>query len=351
MEEKLDQKPCFGSDGSRFFAFAAWSLGRLVSISCLLAFGLLATGCGIPSFLITPVQNTNKLEEKTVSEGKGWGGGKIAIIEVEGMLMNMRAGGLLQPTENKVSQFTQEMEAAAKDPGVKAVVLRVNSPGGTVTASDIMYETVLRFKKETGKPVVASLQDVAASGAYYVSCAADKIVAHPTAIVGSIGVIFNTFTIEGTLEKIGAKSIAIKSGPLKDMGSPFRELDPDSRKVMQGMVDEYYARFVGVVTSHRNLKDPGMLKTATDGRVFSGVKAAEIGLADRTGLLTDALDEAKALAKAPDAKVILYRRPYGYSGSIYAQDATPEPRANVLQLSVPGLRDSIPAGFYYMWMP
>src|SRR5690349_17315542 len=99
---------------------------------------LVACGCGVPSFLITPVQNTNSLEEHTVEPGSGWGAGKIAIIEVEGMLMNAKAGGLLQPTENHVSRFTQEMDRAAKDEAVKAVVLRVNSPGGTVTASDIM---------------------------------------------------------------------------------------------------------------------------------------------------------------------------------------------------------------------
>src|SRR5439155_6131609 len=141
------------------------------------------------------------------------------------------------------------LEMAEKDPSVKAVVLRVNSPGGTVTASDIMYETLLRFKQQTHKPVVASLQDLAASGAYYISCGADKIVAHPTSVVGSIGVIFNAFILQGTLEKIGAKAEAIKSGPLKDMGSPFREIDPESLAVMQRMVDEDYKRFVAVRTT------------------------------------------------------------------------------------------------------
>ena len=123
----------------------------LLSFCCFLS-----AGCGVPSFLITPVQNTNRLEEHTVMAGKGWSPPKIAIIEVEGMLMNMRTGGLLQPTENTVSRFTQEMERAAADPDVRAVVLRVNSPGGTVTASDIMYQTVTRFREKTKKPVVAS---------------------------------------------------------------------------------------------------------------------------------------------------------------------------------------------------
>jgi protease-4 len=314
-------------------------------------FSAILAGCGAPSFLITPVQNTNALEEHTVELGKGFGGGKIVVIEVEGMLMNSKSGGLLQATENHVSRFTQELEKAAKDSSVKAVVLRVNSPGGTVTASDIMYQNVLRFKQETKKPVVASLQDVAASGAYYISCGADKIVAHPTSIVGSIGVIFNSFTFAGTLEKIGAKSEAIKSGPLKDMGSPFRDLDAASREVMQGMVDEYYKRFVGVVTANRPLPTGDKAKMITDGRVFSGERAVELGLADRTGLLNDAIDEAKKMAHAENAKTIIYKRPYGYSGSIYAQGETGEPRANVYELKIPGVNDRLPTGFYYLWAP
>src|SRR4051794_8549157 len=274
----------------------------MIRVACA-ALSLLfaAAGCGMPSFLVTPVQNTSALEEETVRDGQGFSAPKIAIVEVDGMLLNMKSGGMLQATENQVSRFTQEMEKAARDPAVKAVVLRVNSPGGTVTASDIMYETVKRFREQTKKPVVASLQDVAASGAYYVSCAADKIVAHPTAVVGSIGVIFNTFNIQGTLEKIGAKTDAIKSGPLKDMGSPFKELDPQARAVMQAMVDEYYARFVNVVTSNRPPRDSETLKLTTDGRVFSGTRAVELGLADRTGLLDDAIDEAKKMANAPNA--------------------------------------------------
>jgi protease-4 len=322
-------------------------MNRLAFAALLLFF---ASGCGIPSFLVTPVENPTKLEEQTVSEGQGFASSKIAIIEVDGMISNAKSGGLLQPGENPVSLFTQEMEKATKDPAVKAIVLRVNSPGGTVTASDIMYETVMRFKAETHKPVVASLQDLAASGAYYVSCSADKIIAHPTSIVGSIGVIFSTFTFEGTLEKIGAKSEAIKSGPLKDMGSPFKNLDPDARAVMQGMVDEYYKRFVSIVTSHRTIKD-AELKMATDGRVFSGTHAVEIGLVDRTGLLNDAIDEAKKMANAKDAKVVMYRRSYGYSGSIYAQSPIPQPQATVMELKLPGVHDPLPTGFYYMWMP
>ncbi|HYO10061.1 MAG TPA: signal peptide peptidase SppA [Tepidisphaeraceae bacterium] len=320
----------------------------------LIVLCLALPGCGVPSFLITPIQNTNALQEvEAQPKQKGArGGGKIAMIEIDGMLINARSGGFLQPTENPLSVFTQQLAQAEQDPQVKAVVLRVNSPGGTVTTSDAMYEIVQRFRQKTGKPVVAALQEVAASGAYYVSCASDRIVAQPTTVVGSIGVIFNTFDFSGTMNKIGASSTAIKSGALKDMGSPFKPLSADERAVMQGMVNEYYARFVEVVKTTRPIKDPASLSTSTDGRVFSGQRALELGLVDELGLLEDAIDVARDLAKAPGAKAVMYKRPYGYRGSIYANSELPQPQANhnVTRLELPG-GPWLPTGFYYLWNP
>jgi len=309
-----------------------------------------AAGCGTPSFLVTPVSNTNKLEEVTLKEGKG---GKIAIIPVEGMISNAKEGGFLQPTENPLSLFTQQLDLAASDSDVKAVVLRISSPGGTVSSADAMYEQILRFRKRTGKPVVAAFQEVAASGAYYIACGCDRIVAQPTSVVGSIGVIFYTFNISGTLNKIGAQSEALKSGPLKDMGSPFRPLNSEDRAVMQGMIDEYYARFVGVVTENRPGIPSQSLKTVTDGRVFSGRHAKDLGLVDDLGLLEDAVRTTKKMAKAPHAEVIMYKRPYGYGGSIYASAPVPQPQqaSNVTQLTLPGASHFVPSGFYYLWNP
>jgi protease-4 len=313
---------------------------------------LLVAGCGMPSFLITPVGNTSTLEESVVEEGKG--SGKIAIIELEGMLANMKSGGLFAPTENKMSLFVQQLEKAAKDSSVKAVVLRVNSPGGTVTATDTMYQLIQRFKKETHKPVIASTQEVAASGGYYVACAADKIVAHPTSVVGSIGVIFYTFDASGTMSKIGLRSEAIKSAPMKDIGSPFRPSTAEERAVMQGMVDEYYGRFKEVVVANRPIKDAPTLKLVSDGRVFSGAQCVELGLADQTGMLSDAIELARKMAKAPGAEVVLYKRPYGYTGSIYASSELPAPTAqgpSSLNVELPGARSFLPTGFYYVWEP
>jgi protease-4 len=242
------------------------------------------------------------------------------------------------------------MDKAASDPTVKAVVLRINSPGGTVTCSDTMYEMVKKFRDTTKKPVIADTQEVTASGAYYLACGCDKIVAHPTSVVGSIGVIFQTFEVSGIMSKLGITSNAIASGPFKEMGSPFKPLRDDERALMQQMVDEYYSRFLNVVTTNRHI-DPAHLKEATDGRVFSGAKAVEIGLADQTGLLDDALNLAKQMANAPTAQVVMYKRPYGYSGSIYSTSTIQPPRSDVMKLDIPAADDLIPTGFYYLWQP
>jgi protease-4 len=321
---------------------------------------ILVGGCGTPSFLITPVANSNTLDEQELQSGS-WGGGKVVIIPVEGVLANAKVGGLLQPTENVLSIFTQELQKAADDSSVKAVVLRVNSPGGTVTASDAMYQLVKRFKARTGKPVVASAQEVAASGAYYVSCAADRIVAQPSSLVGSIGVIFETLEFEGTLQKIGVNAGAIKSGSLKDMGSPFRTMNPAERQVFQDMVEEDFAGFIKIVTDNRpNVEKPvddllqyekSTYAGTFSGRVWSGRKAKELGLVDQLGLLEDAVTLAKTLANAPNAATVMYNRPYGYGGSIYASNTAPAPRAESLTLQFPGQSQIMPSGMYYLWQP
>jgi protease-4 len=326
------------------------------AIVLLAAVVLLAAGCGTPSFLITPVSNTSELEETQVAPGKGFAPSKVALIEVEGMLINAKTGGFLQPQENKLSLFTQQMDRAANDDSVKAVVLRINSPGGTVVCSDTMYQIICKFRQSTGKPVIADTQEMTCSGAYYVACGCDRIVAQPTSIVGSIGVIFQTFEVTGLMGKIGVRSNAVTSGLNKEMGSPFKELTPEERAIMQHMVDDFYARFRGVVTANRHIA-PENLAMTTDGRVFSGTEAVRLGLADQNGLLDDAIDLARTMGHAPGAEVIMYKRPYGYSGSIYsASPMSPEEAADrngptELRLSVPGAEDALPAGFYYVWEP
>ena len=317
---------------------------------------LLIGGCGMPSFLITPVGSSSELEELVADPGET-SRRKIALIEVEGMLANTRAtsGGILGGGgENKVSLLKQQLDAAAADDRVKGVVLRINSPGGTVAASDTMYEMVQHFRESTGKPVVAYCQDIAASGGYYVACAADEIHASEASIVGSIGVILQAPDLSGLMEKVGVSVSSLKSGPLKDMGSPYDGLDDNERAVMQTMVDEMYASFTAVVDDARG--DAVDRSLAYDGRVFTGTQAMEVGLLDRLCGLEESIDRARRLAKAPGAAVIQYKRPFGYSGSIYASSPMSVPAASEgqLRVEVPGLDRVAPMlrpGMYYLWQP
>lgn len=320
---------------------------RTVLFSLIVALTLVCAGCGTPSFLITPVSNPTELEEAKVAPGNGE---KIAIIPVEGMLLDSRGGGFLQQQENPLSLFVQELDRAATDDRVKAVVLRINSPGGSVTTSDTMYRAVQEFRKRTHKKVIASAQEIDASGAYYVSCAADKVVATPTSLVGSVGVIFETFDLVGTMDKLGIRSEAFVSGDLKEMGSPLKHRDDKEKQVIQTLVNEYFAGFSSLVAQNRPLKANAM-DEIKDGRIFSGTRAVELGLADQTGGLDDAIALARTLAEIPNAQVVMYKRPFGYGGSIYASTQTPQPQSNVLQLRLPMELPFLPAGFYYLWQP
>ena len=330
----------------------------VLPLACL---ALLVGGCSLPSLLIQPVSSSPELKETVVEAGKTRRE-KIAVIQVEGLIANTRAGsgGLLGAEENPVSKFKQQLDAAAADRAVKAVVLRMDTPGGTVAASDLLYSLVQDFKKSTGKPVVAACQTVCASGGYYVACAADEIHAAPTSLVGSIGVILELPDASVLLDKIGVKFNAIKSAPLKDLGSPFKPLGDADRAVLQGTVDEFYARFKKVVLAARPVRDE---QTAFDGRIFTGEGAKEMGLVDRVCQLQESIDRARELAKSPGARVVMYRRPYGYQGSIYAggEDLTPragsdQPSAQLaaalarLPLVADVSRMTRP-GFYYLWRP
>ncbi|HWB53422.1 MAG TPA: signal peptide peptidase SppA [Tepidisphaeraceae bacterium] len=316
-------------------------------------FCLFLAGCGLPSFVVTPVAHPSEIQEVTVKSGHGWfPSKKIAIIEVEGMLVNAKGNGLLTPAENQMSLFIQQLNEAENDAHVRAIVLRINSPGGTVNTADTMYQALMKFRQKTHKPIIADTQDLCASGAYYVACAADKIVAQPTSVVGSIGVIFETFDVENGLNKIGISTMAIKSAPLKDLASPFHHRTKAEVAVLQRIVNEYYARFKSIVATRRHITSTKELDYLANGQVFTGTDAVRLHLADVNGTLPDAIKLAKEMAHAPNASVIMYKHPYGDSGSIYASADTPAPKAsNSLSLSLPGESLFVPPGFYYLWEP
>ncbi|MHC5003996.1 MAG: signal peptide peptidase SppA, partial [Planctomycetota bacterium] len=304
---------------------------------------------------VMPVDNGLTETVVMADEGTGWGtsAAKVAMIDVTGLMADAETSGLLADNENPVALLSESLERARVDSSVSAVILRINSPGGTVTASDVMYRDVVRFRDETGKPVVVLMGEVAASGGYYLACAGDRVIAHPTSITGSIGVIIQTINVAEGMKRIGVRAESITSGPNKRMGSPLEPMPEEHRELLQGIVDEFYAGFRAVVVEARSGLSPGDLDWVTDGRVVTGNRAAEVGLVDATGDLHDAFASAKELASLPRARLVKYHRATQRVGSPYARTPAPPAAAqlNVLQLNLDGgpLREG--TGFYYLWDP
>src|SRR5262249_55063967 len=250
---------------------------------------------------ICPACSDGPVEEAIIRDAKScFCRDRVAIIDVEGLILNAKTGGLLTgDSDNPVSLFRERLHAAADDGRVKAVVLRINSPGGGGTASDILYRELLHFRKETGKPVVACMMDVAASGGYYVAMGSDVVYAHPTTVTGSIGVIMSLYDASGLFAKLGVASNPIKSGPNKDIGNPARPMSDGERAILQGMIDQFYGEFVKVVARGRGLSEE-RVRALADGRIYTGMEAQELGLVDHVGYLEDAIAVAKSMAGISD---------------------------------------------------
>jgi len=213
--------------------------------------------------------------------------------------------GVITSSRRYVS-FINELE---KDPRIKAVILRIDSPGGGVAASQEIYDAIKRLR-EKGKPVVASMGAVAASGGYYIACAADKIVAEPGSVTGSIGVIIEMAGVEELLNKIGIRVEVIKSGKHKDIGSPFRPMTDEERKLLKGVVMDIYDQFVEAVSESRHLPIDSV-KALADGRLFSGRQALKLGLVDTLGGEKVAVEIAKQMAGIKgEAKLLKLKRPF-----------------------------------------
>ncbi|MBO8127915.1 MAG: signal peptide peptidase SppA [Peptococcaceae bacterium] len=220
-------------------------------------------------------------------------GAGIGLVHIEGVITGGRSGNLFQAVAS-VEEILNQLRRAEEDPDIKAVVLRLNSPGGTSAASQEIGAAVARLRK-SGKPVVASMSDVAASGAYWIASQANVIVANPASVTGSIGVIIPTQNYAGLYDKIGIETENIKSGPFKDMGTPSRPLTPEERAIFQNMVDDMYDQFVSVVAKGRHM-DEDRVRELADGRVYSGRQARDLGLVDELGGLREAVRLAADMA-------------------------------------------------------
>ncbi len=322
-----------------------------VATITVLGIALLIGGCGGNSGLllrIVPIETA--LGEITISKDKGWFvSDKVVLIDVDGMILNAREQSWAGESQNPVSVFVEKLDKAAADSDVKAVVIRINSPGGTVTASDMMYRSLVQFRKSKKVPVIAVIEDVGASGGYYLACGADKIVAYPTSITGSIGVIMQTFSVARTLSMLGVESKAITSGPYKDLASPLKPLNAEDRKVLSGMVDEFYAGFLAVVSKGRSNLTTKKIRKLADGRVYTGVQAYKNGLVDELGTTQDAVLMARKLANISKARLVTYQRGNGYRANVHNRSNVGPQQFNLINITTPKLLDMNRPRFLYLW--
>lgn len=228
-------------------------------------------------------------------EGAGFAfGPRVAVVELEGIILD-------------VDDLLHDLKAYRDNPSVRAVVIRINSPGGVVGPTQELHEALMRLR-QAGKPVVASLGALAASGGYYVAVAADRIYADPGTLTGSIGVIMQLPNVEGLLKKVGVDYVVVKAGQYKDIGNFARPMTPDERRVLQMLLDDVHGQFIDAVARGRKLDRATVVQFA-DGRIFSGTRALELHMVDTLGGLEDAVDGAAKLAGLPvPPRVIMPKR-------------------------------------------
>ena len=335
---------------SRFYSLMVWILAGVLTVFT----GTLLSSCGClfgggSGMFLFP--GKEPLQETVVA---GEGRDKILLIDINGLIIFEERAAPLQfdKKEGTVPLLKEELQKALEDTRVKAVVLRIDSPGGTVTASDVIYHELVSFKRETGIPIIASFQDIAASGGYYIAMAADRIVAHPTTITGSIGVIMRTFNLEGLLEKIGVEDRSVKSGPKKDLGSPFRDWSKEEKEILQGVIDSLQKQFLWTVRQGRPRLSSEKISALADGRIFTARQALEHGLIDKIGYLEDAIEEAKKVGGLEKARVVSYHRPNQYRKTIYS--GTESYSAGALPFinsNLDNLMNRIGPRFLYLWVP
>lgn len=228
------------------------------------------------------------------------GGAKVAVVEIEGVIGTEVSRGL--DTEEVVRTLLDYRD----DASIRAVVLRINSPGGVVAPTQEIASAVRRLR-EAKKPVVASLGSVAASGGYYVAAAADRIFASPGTLTGSIGVVMQLANVEGLLKKVGVEYVVVKAGAFKDVGNFARPMTPEERRILQSLLDDVYEQFIGAVAEGRHL-DPQEVRGFAEGRIFSGRQAQTLKMVDELGGLQEAVEAAARMAGLPGKPKVVYPR-------------------------------------------
>jgi len=312
------------------------------------ALALLSTGC-ITLDLMSVVSPS--LQENEISSDGYFSDDKILIIDISGIIRSSKGSGFFTRSTTPET-IKAVLNKARRDDDIKAVVLRINSPGGEVTATDIIHHDLQSFKMETGIPIYAAIMSLGTSGAYYVGTSADRIFAHPTSIIGSIGVIARLPQYGELAEKIGYSQIVFKSGENKDLGNPLKAMTEEQRLIFQNMIDASYDRFLEVVAEGR----PGYeiaddLRTIADGRIYTPREAMDLKLIDDVAYLDEVIERLKESAGIEDMTVITYSHHAGYDRNVYSRLPTQLNLLNIDLNEAFGAFGDSQAGFHYLWMP
>lgn len=321
-------------------------LGYWIAIA-LLAMGLcwsLLVNIGLAATLLSGTSSAGNDypvdEEPCFDEiwSSGYGDAKVVRIDLTGVILRGRRERLFGSEPDMVENVLSQIQAAGNDPDVQAILLEVDSPGGAVTPSDEIYTALLAFKANgTNRKILVFIRDLGASGAYYAAMAGDYIMAEPTAIVGSVGVIMQSVNMKGLGDMIGLKSVTIASGENKDMLNPLKEINPQHLEMLQGLVDDMQDRFASIVMQSRGLESRDLL----DGRVFTAQNAIELGLIDEVGYWPDAVARMKALLDVEDLYIVRYAEEIGFLEAMMGAKAPRIPHV--------GAMDS--PRFLYQWKP
>jgi protease-4 len=310
----------------------------------LLLVALLATGC---ITIDVGGGGGGKLEETVV---QGDEGPKILMLEIDGEITHSNRSGVLGwfTEESTVARVRDQLERARGDKNIAALLLRLDSPGGSVTASDLVHDEIARFKHERGIPVLAQLMSTATSGAYYVAMTADEIVANRTTVTGSIGVILLGINLSGLMDKLGIEDQTFTSASYKDAGSPLRPMSPAERTQLQSVVDSLYERFVQVVVAGRPALGEEDVRRLADGRIYSAQQALDAGLVDALGTLDDSVERLRLRLGSEQVRVVSYHRSREWRSNLYSADAPParfDAKPDALEILRPQ------PGFHYIWWP
>jgi len=315
-----------------------------IAILVLLLFGSLLANIGLTAAVLGG-SSTGHADHPVDAEpdfdeiwSHGYGDTKVVHIELSGVIMRGRRERLFGSEPDMVESILAQILAARIDPAVRAILLEVDSPGGAVTPSDEIYTALRQFKESAAdRRVLVFIRDLGASGAYYAAMAGDYIMAEPTAIVGSVGVIMQTLNMKGLADMIGLQSVTIASGENKDMLNPLKEVNPRHLEMLQELVDEMQARFAGIVMDARGIESRALL----DGRVLMARQALDNNLIDGIGYWQEAVDRLKVLLGVDDVYIVRYAEKHGVFDALLAAKSPKLPDVNTLESP----------RFLYLWKP